>query len=568
MLRTVSCLGFLCLWAGAAWGQTSDAPPSFEIADVHVSAKDPHHSFGGNQPANGRFEFHSATMVELIQAAWGVDQDKILGGPNWLELDRFDVVGKLPAGMTQANAVLPPLSQDGENNFATTRGVPPYLQMLQSLLAERFKLVVRKDPRPFPAYILTAGKKPLLKASDGTGDTGCRVLNHQGPYVAGSEIQYACRNLSMATFAGNLSGILGTELGGNPVMDRTGLKGLWNIEFKWQLPAYACLKCDLSADDRAQFFDAVEKQLGLKLELQQVPIPVILVESVNRKPTENAPGVAEALPGPKVPTEFDVASIKPTSPDFQGQRQNIEPNGRMVLEGVSLDDLLMATAGSSYGIPYRGWIIGMPSWAASQRFDITAIPPKSAIQWSFQSFRDNTLQPLMRALLEQRFGLKTHAEEREVPAYSLVAVKPKMKKGDPASRSHCLNTPAPQGAPTGTVVLTCQNIPMDVFADRYVRNFGTAFGTIFAWPPVLDATGLEGGWDFTLQYVQTPVNQNAGRVGDAGPSAADVLNASDPGGGLTVTEAVEKQLGLKLELRKRAMPVTVIDHLDQKPTEN
>jgi uncharacterized protein (TIGR03435 family) len=85
---------------------------------------------------------------------------------------------------------------------------------------------------------------------------------------------------------------------------------------------------------------------------------------------------------------------------------------------------------------------------------------------------------------------------------------------------------------------------------------------------VLDATGLEGGWDFTLQYVQTPVNQNAGRVGDSGPSPAEALNASDPGGGLTVTEAVEKQLGLKLELRKRTMPVTVIDHLEQKPTEN
>jgi uncharacterized protein (TIGR03435 family) len=562
MFRAVFCLGFVGLLAGDAWGQTSDAAPKFEIADVHVSAKDPHHAFGGSQPVNGRFEFHSATMVELIQTAWGIDQDKILGGPNWLELDRFDVVAKLPASMTAASAVLPPVSQDGE-----TREVPPYLQMLQSLLADRFKLVARKEPRPFPAYILTTGKKPLLKASDGTGETGCKVLN-QGPFVAGSEIQYACRNLSMAAFAGNLSNILGTELGGNPVMDRTGLKGLWNIEFKWQLPAYACLKCDLSADDRALFFDAVEKQLGLKLELQQVPIPVILVDSVNRKPTENPPGVTEALPRPKVPTEFEVASIKPTSPDFQGGRQNIEPNGRLVLQGVTLDDLLMATVGSSYGIPYRGWVIGMPSWAAAQRFDITAIPPKSTIQWSFQSFRDNTLQPLFRSLLEQRFGLKTHAEEREVPAYSLVAVKPKMKKGDPASRSHCLNTPAPQGAPVGTVVLTCQNIPMDEFADRYVRNFGTAFGTIFAWPPVQDATGLEGGWDFTLQYVQTPVNQNAGRVGDAGPSPAEALNSSDPGGGLTVTEAVEKQLGLKLELRKRMMPVTVIDHLEQKPTEN
>ncbi len=63
-----------------------------------------------------------------------------------------------------------------------------------------------------------------------------------------------------------------------------------------------------------------EKQLGLKLELLQVPIPVILVDSVNRKPTENTPDVAEVLPRPKAPTDFEVASIKPTAPDFTGER--------------------------------------------------------------------------------------------------------------------------------------------------------------------------------------------------------------------------------------------------------
>lgn len=564
MVRAIVCIGFIGLLSGLASGQSSDATPHFAIADVHVSPKDPHHSYGGSQPVNGRFELRSATMVELISAAWRIEQDKILGGPSWLELDRFDVVGKLPAGTESASPAPPETPLAG-----ASPELPPYLQMLQSVLADRLKLVVRKEPRPFPAYILTTGKKPLLKAADGTGDPGCRVLN-TGPFVAGAdvagaEIQYSCRNLSMEVFAARLSGILGTELGGNPVMDRTGLKGLWNIDFKWQLPAVACLKCELSADDRTQFFDAVEKQLGLKLELQQVPIPVIVVDSVNRKPTDNPPGVAEALPPPRVPTDFEVAVIKPTAPDFTGSRATIQPGGRLVMQGVTLDDLLMATLGSSFTVQYRQWIVGMPSWAAAERFDITAIARGSTVQ----SFRDNTLQPLLRSLLEQRFGLKTHTEEREVPAYTLVAVKPKMKKGDPASRSHCLNTPAPQGSPTGTVVLTCQNIPMDEFADRYVRNFGTAFGTIFAWPPVLDATGLEGGWDFTLTYVQTPVNQNAGgRGGDNGPAPSDASLASDPGGGLTVTEAVEKQLGLKLELRKRTMPVSVIDHLDQKPTEN
>jgi uncharacterized protein (TIGR03435 family) len=370
----------------------------------------------------------------------------------------------------------------------------------------------------------------------------------------------------MATFAARLGVILGTELGGNPVLDRTGLKGTWNFDYTMPLIVRACPKCDPSDEDRTNFLGSFDKQLGLKLEQQQAPIPVIVVDSVNRKPTDNPPGVVEALRTKPVPTEFEVILIKPAAPDFTGLRLAIQPGGRLVIEGMSMDNLLMRTLGSSFGIPYRQWLSGVPNWAQSERFNITATIPAGV---TAPSFADNTMQPMLRSLLEQRFGLKTHTEEREVTAYALVAVKPKMKKADPASRAHCLNVTAPQGAPPGTAVLNCQNITMKQFADKYVRNFGTAFGSVFAWPPVLDATGLEGGWDFTLTYVQPPVAANAGgRGGDNGPGQSDAPAASDPGGGMTVTEAVEKQLGLRLEMRKRSMPVTVIDHLDQKPSEN
>jgi uncharacterized protein (TIGR03435 family) len=346
-------------------------------------------------------------------------------------------------------------------------------------------------------------------------------------------------------------------------VDHSGLTGLWNADFSWQLPVRACPNCGVSAEDQARILETLEKQLGLKLESQPVPIPVIVVESVNRTPADNPPGVAAALPPPRVPAEFEVAVVKPTAPDFQGSRATVQPGGRVVIQGMTLHDLLMMTLGSSFGIQYPQWIAGMPDWAQSERFDITGIAPGATTQ----SFNNNGLQPLLRSLLEQRFGLKTHTEEREVPAYVLIAVKPKMKKADPASRAHCLNTPAPQGTPAGTVVLTCQNIRVDDFAEKYVRNFGTVYGTLFAWPPVLDATGLEGGWDFTLTYVQPPVNAG-GRGRDDSPAHTDTATASDPGGGLTVTEAVEKQLGLKLELRKRPMPIHVIDHLERKPTDN
>ena len=112
---------------------------------------------------------------------------------------------------------------------------------------------------------------------------------------------------------------------------------------------------------------------------------------------------------------------------------------------------------------------------------------------------------------------------------------------------------------------------MAQFAER-LQNMTPELG----WP-VLDATGIEGNWDFTLTYVFSPMMAmpvGAGRGGDAGPAVGaspgggSVPTAADPSGGMTIFEAVEKQLGLKLEAQKRSLPVIVIDHLEQKPTEN
>jgi uncharacterized protein (TIGR03435 family) len=163
---------------------------------------------------------------------------------------------------------------------------------------------------------------------------------------------------------------------------------------------------------------------------------------------------------------------------------------------------------------------------------------------------------MLRSLLEERFGLKTHIEERPVTAYTLVAAKPKMKKADPESRAHCIRSIGPAGSSPGTQVLTCQNITMAQFADE-LRNQGPRL----SWP-ILDSTALAGGWDFTLTFSNALIAQPA-----AGP-ATDAAAAPDPTGGFTIFEAIERQLGLKLEMQKRPMPVVVIDHLEEKPTDN
>src|SRR4051812_11738262 len=108
-----------------------------------------------------------------------------------------------------------------------------------------------------------------------------------------------------------------------PVVDQTGLKGTWDYDLKWSA------RGQLAAAGGAAItlFDAVDKQLGLKLELQKIPFPVIVVDSVNHNPTDNPPGVVTALP-PLPPAEFEVATIKPTAPDQRNRFGRIQ-NGRV-----------------------------------------------------------------------------------------------------------------------------------------------------------------------------------------------------------------------------------------------
>ena len=537
----------------SAFGQSVPVPstdvPGFEIADVHIAAKAINMYVRTSPPRGGRYEIHSATMVDLIRIAYGFDADKILGGPSWLEMNRYDVIAKVPSD-------------------ATLETTAP---MLQSLLAERFKLATHKDVKPLPSYVLTAGKRPLLKEGDKTGDTGCRPHNDASPPAPGSgggtlfmsgpdgktttialgpnnTIQYSCHNMTMEAFAAALRSMPANGLGQNPIVDQTGLTGAWNFDVKYTLGFGGIA----GGSDRISMPDAVDKQLGLKLEEHPIPVPVLMVDSVDEKPGPNPPGVSEALPPIEVPTEFDVVDIKLSDPDARGGSFRAQPGGRFLSTNLPVAFLVQ----NAFPSLSNDQIIGIPQ--NSQRFDVTA---KTAATLGTNPDPE-TLAPLILSLLKDRFGLKYHSEERSLPAYNLVAGKPKLKKADPASRTHCIRPNAPAGSPPGTAVITCQNITMTQFAEQ-LRGMGQGLNV-----PPLDATALDGNWDFTLTWNQrASMNLGPARAAETG-QPNDVPTASDPSGGYTIFEAVDKQLGLKLEMQKRPMPVIVIDHLEQKPTDN
>ncbi len=538
MTRVSACIISTALLCGAAFGQSTEPPPAFEAADVHASAPSTNPFMRGGVLRGGRYELKSATMVDLIRTAYDVDGETVIGGPSWLESDRYDVIAKAPLSTSPETLRI----------------------MLQSLLADRFQLKVHHDSQPLPVYALTVGKRKLqLKETDGSGEVGCKG-QPQAPTAGVVPIQIvSCHNLTMAAFAVRVRQMANAYLD-HTVVDLTGLKGSWDFDIRWTargaLPA--------AGPNGISIFDAVDKQLGLKLELQTAPTPVIVVDHVNQKPTDNPPDVTKSLPGSIVPAEFEVAVIKPSTPGSTNRRARIQPSGRIDFEGFTLKSLI--TLAWDIWDVNGDMLAGAPKWLDSDRFDIVAEASTSGPPFASPVDIDS-LRLMMRALLADRFKLATHNETQSVNVYALVAPKgkTKLRKADESSRTKCTFTPGAIPANSAlTTAYICQNTTMAQLAEK-MR--GMAPGYIDH--AVIDSTGLEGGWDFVLTWTGRGAFPNGGgRGGEAGQPAAGVVAATDPTGALTFFEAVERELGLKLEVRKHLMPILVIDHVEQRPTDN
>jgi uncharacterized protein (TIGR03435 family) len=359
------------------------------------------------------------------------------------------------------------------------------------------------------------------------------------------------------------------------VVDQTELKGAWDFTFRYTPKIPAGIQ---TTGESIPIFDALDKQLGLKVEPSTVPMPVIVVDSVNQKPAPNPPDVEKSFP--PLPTEFEVAEIKPSAPAPNGGRGGAGgprpeiKNGRIFLPGITLKNLIQV----AWDVNGDDMMVGAPKWMEEDRFDVIAKAPSGVAVGDLAPSRSavpvniDALRPMIQALVVDRFKLATHREERPVNAYVLSANKPKLKKADPTSRTKWQEGAAPDtknsknSNPSLGRLVTCQNMTMAQFAEL-IPNIAPGY----VHTDVADATGLEGGWDFTFSFSPAGVLQIAGvKGGDAAaPSAgSNAPEASDPSGAISLFDALNKQLGLKLEARKRPMSVLVIDHVERKPVDN
>jgi uncharacterized protein (TIGR03435 family) len=282
------------------------------------------------------------------------------------------------------------------------------------------------------------------------------------------------------------------------------------------------------------------------------------VDRVNEQPAPDTAGAAEKLPKREV--EFEVADLKPSRPGESAVLQQTRGGG-VEARAVPLENLMTTAWDIDQGHPER--IAGLPHWAQSAKFDINAKAPANANAAPIlgSGYIDDEGLLMLRNLLIERFQIKWHYESRPATAWSLVALKPKLARGDTSKRATCrkagvVDNDPRDSNPMLSSLFVCRNATMAQFASRLQPLDPADFPY-----PVEDATGLKGSWDFRLNFTPTWVLSNLEREAGDG-------RASEPMGGISIRDAIVKQLGLKLEQRKRMLPVVVIDHIDEMPAGN
>jgi uncharacterized protein (TIGR03435 family) len=257
--------------------------------------------------------------------------------------------------------------------------------------------------------------------------------------------------------------------------------------------------------------------------------------------------------------EFEAAAVRVNNSDAP-QSGAYDPGGQFTLRGVTMRMLVgiawketrtladltaleIAVAPSVAQFNTNNYLKGGPAWLDSDRFDVTAKAPTGT--------PTDTVRLMVQKLLADRFHLFVHREEKVVKIYAMVTAKGgfKLKQSDGG-------TPVctPSIGNDNVYHRECHNITMQRLAEQ-LPNFAPRF---FEGRPVVDATGLKGGWDFRLDW--TPLSGGLAGLG-AGPN-------QEFDTGTTIFSTMEKNLGIKLEKREQSTPIIVIDRVDRTPTEN
>lgn len=229
--------------AAFAFSILAQSPPGFEVASVRSAVNDARGT-SFDMFEGGRLRVTSVTVYGLIKSAWMLQSSQIIGGPGWLDSDRYDIDAK-----------------SGHPERIDTDHLQP---LLQSLLADRFALKFHWETRDQAVYALVVDKDGAILKED--RDAPMTILNTRR---GSGKIRIVGTKVSMEQLARSI----GSELG-RVVVDKTGLPGGYDVNFEW---------ADPEADSLApSIFTELHEQLGLKLEPAKAPVKVLVVDSAQK----------------------------------------------------------------------------------------------------------------------------------------------------------------------------------------------------------------------------------------------------------------------------------------------
>jgi uncharacterized protein (TIGR03435 family) len=225
--------------------------PGFAVVSVKPSGEDP--GYSGIETGHGRLIANGVTLKRCILSAYGIAPHQLVGGPNWLDSDRFEISAKADEP-TDDNDLL--------------------MLMLQGLLADRFKLVVHRETRRMSAFVLDLAKRGPKVTKVEPGEAGIDTTTTNTGKIIDAH------HTSMDKFARMLGRQV--EL---PVVNRTGLDGVYSFKLQWTPDTLKLAKQD---EDKAgpSIFTAIQEQLGLRLQAQKALVDVLVVNSAS-KPSAN-----------------------------------------------------------------------------------------------------------------------------------------------------------------------------------------------------------------------------------------------------------------------------------------
>lgn len=274
-------------------------PPQFEVATIRPAQPGDR---GGGRITGDELNLQNIPLKFLIQIAWDLDprNDDVLVAPKWIDSDRIDIHAKVDPTSLGVSTMGGAQSHMNFDDF---------LPMLRALLIDRFQIKYHMEDRPIDAYTLEVADPKLaarkLANANPSERISCRTLppiGEQDPQLANLMLDslQTCSNIDMETFASLLHHIA-PDYFFYPVKNETGLSGSYDLTLAWSSarlagvgrespgPAPAPDAAPPAADPNGavSFFDAIRKQLGLKVVKEKRPEPVLVIDHIDQQPTEN-----------------------------------------------------------------------------------------------------------------------------------------------------------------------------------------------------------------------------------------------------------------------------------------